>query len=255
MSEFKSWRSYLDFRTAVTQRTRYLHEPETKDFLKVVAETGRKRIVVIREGQFLWRAQLGHDLRPVYEDNQLIDYVLDPHPPKRMTPLRDSAKEGRANPKGIPYLYAATVRDTALAEVRPWIGSQVSVAQFKTCRELRVLNCKTTEKKKCFLPKHEPEAMVREQSVWAYIDNAFAEPVTPSDEVADYVPTQILAELFKTNGLDGIAYRSALGSGENVVLFDLDAAQLINCSLFTLEEINFKFNESANPYNIRQSST
>lgn len=78
----------------------------------------------------LWRAQLGHDLRPEYAGEELIDYFPTAYKPERMKPLRDSAREGRANPKGIPYLYIATDKETAMSEVRPWIGSIISAGCF-----------------------------------------------------------------------------------------------------------------------------
>jgi len=65
------------------------------------------------------------------------DYPFDT---KRMKPLLGRAREGRANPKGIPYLYLATHRDTAVAEVRPWKGGAVSVGQFKIMRDLKLVN-------------------------------------------------------------------------------------------------------------------
>ena len=69
--------------------------------------------------------------------------------------------------------------------------------------------------------------------------------------MADYVPTQIIAELFKVSGFDGIAYRSSLGHGHNIALFDLDAAKLINCFLFEVKKITFDFAEASNPYFLR----
>src|SRR6202022_2082120 len=48
------------------------------------------------------------------------------------------------------------------------------------------------------------------KNVWTRIDQAFSEPVRHSDDHADYVPTQILAECFKKEGYDGIFYRSKL---------------------------------------------
>ena len=84
-----------------------------------------------------------------------------------------------------------------------------------------------------------------------HIDEAFARPVTPADDLADYAPTQIIAELFKVHGFDGIAYRSSLGPGHNIALFDLDAANLTNCFLWQVEAVKFKFEEAANPYFVR----
>jgi hypothetical protein len=81
--------------------------------------------------------------------------------------------------------------------------------------------------------RSEPGREQRESAMWSDIDRAFSEPVIPSDREADYVPTQIIAELFKANGFDGIAYRSTFGEkGFNVALFDLATAEAINCSLY-----------------------
>ena len=163
-----------------------------------------------------------------------------------MKPLIGRATEGRVNPKGIPYLYLATDRDTALAEVRPWIGSFISIGQFKTLRELRIVNCTTDRKGFHISLEGEPSPQAREEAVWAHIDRAFATPVSPSDDVADYVPTQIIAERFKANKFDGVAYRSSLGGGHNIALFDLDAAELIKPFLFQVKKITFDFEEVAN---------
>jgi len=53
-----------------------------------------------------------------------------PHPPERMKPLAGRACERRADPEGIPYLYLAAAKDTALGEVRPWLGSMISLGVF-----------------------------------------------------------------------------------------------------------------------------
>ena len=86
----------------------------------------------------------------------------------------------------------------------------------------------------------EPSPERREKSVWDDIDRAFAKPVERNDDLADYAPTQIIAELFKAEGFDGIAYRSALGTGYNVALFDIDTAKLKNRSLSEVKSVQFK---------------
>jgi hypothetical protein len=63
-----------------------------------------------------------------------------------------------------------------------------------------------------------------EKAVWSDINDAFSKPVRRSDDSLDYIPTQILSELFKSNGLDGVAYKSSYGeAGCNMALFDLEA--------------------------------
>jgi hypothetical protein len=94
----------------------------------------------------------------------------------------------------------------------------------------------------------EPDANARETANWAAIDRAFARPVTVDDSVAGYEPTQILAELFKSEGFEGIAYRSSLGDGHNIALFDLDAAELHGCMLMTVDKVRLEVSEADNPY-------
>ena len=253
MVEFKSKNSYWAFSWATSTKYRFIHPPEVEEFLNSVLATSESRKLVIKTGSVFWRAQLGNAWRPLYEGGEHLTDLPDPFPPERMKPIPGKVIEGRANPKGIPYLYVSTNRDTALAEVRPWIGSLISLAQFKTLRDLTVIDCTTEEKPRSVIfPKASPSPKEREKIMWSDIDRAFSRPVTPSDEIADYVPTQIIAELFRANRLDGVAYRSALGESHNLAIFDIDTADVINCSLFEAKKIDFTFKEAANPYFVKK---
>jgi hypothetical protein len=167
-----------------------------------------------------------------------------------MKPLMDRAIEGRANAKGIPCLYVATQIKTAIGKCRPWVGALLSVAQMKTNRELQIVNC-TSAQKGFPIYFEEPEPAEREQAVWRDIDRAFAEPVTRTDDTADYAPTQILAELFQETGADGVGYRSALGAGNNLALFDLACADVINGQLYKVDKLDIGFREADNAYFVR----
>ncbi len=70
--------------------------------------------------------------------------------------------------------------------------------------------------------------------------------------MGEYVPTQIIAETLKFRAFDGIAYRSSLGEGHNIALFDLRAASLISCHLFETRQLSFEFHETANPYVLKE---
>jgi hypothetical protein len=254
MSEFNSWRSYWNFSSAAKLRSRYIYDEEVQQFLNAVLATGEKRKATIPKGTILWRAQLGCTTREVYlQDGGVIPDEECPFPPERMKPEPGRASEGRANPKGIPYLYLSDDRDTALAEVRPWIGSRISVAQFRVLKDLLVIDCSQDSERSVIYFK-EPEPDKREEAVWGDINAAFSQPITPMDRVADYVPTQIIAELFKSSGCDGIVYRSGCGAGRNVALFDLEVARLLNCSLYTPVSLKFDFEECANPYFVEEES-
>jgi hypothetical protein len=170
-----------------------------------------------------------------------------------MVPLEYMANEGRANPKGIPYLYLATSKETAMSEVRPWIGSEISVSQFRVTHNLTIVDCSLNHSSNPLFYRsgtgfYEPEGTKREQAVWAHIDKAFSEPIVPNDNQAHYVATQIISELFKSHGLDGLLYKSMLGDDYNIVLFDMKSTKILNCSLYEAENVSFAFTEICNPH-------
>lgn len=252
MSEFKSWQSYRDFARAVRGQYRYVWASDVKKFLETVIITSKPRHRTMEPGTILWRAQIGYCDSPYFQDDIYICDMPAPHHPERMKPLRGKAIEGRANPKGISYLYLSNKMETALSEVRPWIGSSISVGQFRVSRQLRVVDCFGIEQKN-IIYFEEPGPSEREKAVWIDIDRAFSQPVNINDDTADYVPTQILAEVFKAEIFDGIIYRSAFGGGYNIVLFDIESAEIINCFLYEVIKINFDFHQAANPYFINKN--
>ena len=50
-------------------------------------------------------------------------------------------------------------------------------------------------------------------------------------------------------GFDGVAYKSHLGSGINVVLFNIDAASLGRRHVYSLKKVRYEF-EAEPPYQI-----
>ncbi len=254
--EFASWRSYAEFAKLVRHSRRYVWTSQEAAFLETVRATIRDRDVELRKGMILYRAQLGINLEMRTDDDGSPLYV-EPmgYTADRMKPRRNQAKEGRANPAGIPVLYLGTTEKTAISEVRPWTGTSVSVAQFEILRPLRAIDLSQGHGKTSIgeisldrLFSGGPfEPDLKERAVWIDIDNAFSEPVTVSDDLADYVPTQILAELFRDVGYEAIIYKSQFDeAGFNVVIFEPDHADAINCAPYEVTEIEIKFREEGN---------
>lgn len=249
MNEFKSWNSYTHFANRVRREARFIRTSEDDDFLREVLRTSKSRIKTLPAETGLYRAQLGHDWRPLHQDDRYIDEIPAAHPPARMKPQEGRATEGRANPKGIPVLYLATHPQTAMSEVRPWLGSLISCAHFNTIRELKIGDFSVCHRRGIVFYFNEPDASERETAVWTQIDQAFSKPTTPANDTAEYVPTQVIAELFKREGCDGVAYGSAFGDdGHNIVLFDPADAELTSCTLFEAKSLEFKFEQFDNAY-------
>ena len=253
MPEFKSWLSYHEFERKTKRTCRYIFDQSVQEFLNTVLATSKNRYREVPQGTNFWRSQLGNGWRPIVQEKEHLGDEPCPLPSERMQPLPHMANEGRANPKGISYLYVATDKDTAMAEVRPWLGSRISVGQFEIKKDITLVNC-SVQHEEFFCYPTEPPAEKKEEAVWTNISWAFSMPVTPNDHVADYIPTQIIAELFKNNRVDGIAYKSDLGKGHNIVLFDINIADIVNCFLYGTDKIDFLFKEAASPYFIKKKN-
>ncbi len=255
--QFKSWMDFMNFSESVKRRARFVFDEDVTRFLDALFETSNSRHHVISKNKYVWRAQLGNSTVVVEEksgDSEESSYCYEdliPYPADRMKPKRESAREGRVNPKGIPCLYVANKLETAISETRPWIGSLVSVGQFRITRNLKLIDFSVGHDRELDILSclDDPSPTDIESFVWTQVDKAFSRPVNNSDDTAEYIPTQVISEFFKTRGFDGVAYRSLFGDkGYNLALFDLDAAELVNCALCPVESIKISHGKMTNSY-------
>ena len=228
---------FTEYAGRVVGSFRFGHDKETRDFIKTVLNTAKGRTRPIGAGEKFWRAQLGHgDIVSIagYDDEWAYDSIR-PHTIKRMTPSPKFVGNGRANPVGIPYWYAATDPKTAAAEMRPWQGAVLTVAELNATRNLQLVDFGDTHL--MVAPYHRRN---RNRWVWNSIGEAFSRPVSPTTIDVEYVPTQMLAEAFRIKGYDGIQYKSHLGNGMNVVVFDRDAFEISKRELWKAERVSYK---------------
>ena len=186
----------------------------------------------------------------MHEDVEVVYDEEIPYPAERMKPLPYAAHEGRANPRGIPCLYVATDPETAMSEVRPWLGANVSIGQFILKKEVTLIDFSVghASARKYFI--EEPTPAVREAAIWTQIDKTFSEPASNDMGSTEYVPTQVISEFFRNQGFDGVVYKSSMGPGHNVALFDLEAAALMNCAVRTAKRITFDFGPPMQGYDV-----
>lgn len=161
-----------------------------------------------------------------------------------MKPQWDKATEGRVNPKGILCLYLSDDMKTAMTEVRPWVGVKISVAESRTTANLNVVDCSIDS----YFPggdylDADPTPEQREAMAWWLINEALSSPITNGDDTADYAPTQIIAEAFSMSGADGIIYKSHLGTGRNIALFNLNTATVVERSVYRADAVEFVFSD------------
>ena len=251
---FQSADAYRRFAESVKHDRRFIYENDVNAFLDAVFETSASRTATLAANAILWRAQLGCNFDTRDKGTEQETEVEIPYFEDRMKPQPLMVKDGRANPRGIAYLYLATTATTAGSELRPWLGAYLSMSQFRTKRELRLVDCTRDEKRWSFrfdkdlnLVPWSPEEY--ESVVWGDIGEAMSTPYNPDDSGLHYIPTQIISERLCHESVDGIVYRSLLGQdGFNIVLFDINDADPINFTLYEAEVVTYKIEQRDNTY-------
>jgi hypothetical protein len=251
---FEDRHAFHRFSSAVRLIGRFALSQQTQDFLRVFRHQARARMTELPVNSTLYRAVSD------YNEVELPDGGLDiwPASEDRIRPKPELVSDGRVNPRGIAYLYLASSIDTAISEVRPWMGEGISVAYFRTTRAFSLVDLSKNHGKwgmslLMFPQRFGDEPVSAEfinQYVWTEVDNAFSRPVSRSDSASSYAPTQILAEALKEEGYDGVIYKSSFGGekGYNVALFDGSDTVIVKCALHRVKAISFEHEEDGNPW-------
>lgn len=146
-------------------------------------------------------------------------------------PPNNKTTAGRANPLGIPYLYLCQDEKTTYYEVRALYLDRLSVAQFRVKENLDILDF--TSKLSLYVAFSNATESLSEvivkQKLLQEISHDLSKPLRRYDTELEYVPTQLICEYCKLNGIDGIRFESSLHKGGiNVVLFDANKAECIS---------------------------
>lgn len=175
----------------------------------------------VPSGHVFHRARLG--ARP------LANGKREPWPPDQVgAPPPHLATPGRANPRGISYLYTAESERTAIYEIRAALGAFVTVARFRTLVELRLVDLSITKTIKSPIGHDDLAADLASYAMLALLNKELSKPIRPDSQELDYLPTQYLAEVILDAGYDGIRYRSAMHSaGVNVLFFEPTKLQFV----------------------------
>jgi hypothetical protein len=189
-----------------------LTEHKTRDGRRAVVDAGPGNALVA-----LCRA------RVFQSDARLIEALK--HPDLEIgTPPWRSAPAGRMNARGISVFYGSTNVDTALAEVRPPVGSRVAVGRFELIRSIRLLDVEVLREVFVEGSVFDAEYLRRLErgTFLGRLSERMTRPVMPDDEPFDYLATQAIADFLATEmSLDGMIYPSAQKQlpNANIVLF------------------------------------
>jgi len=134
----------------------------------------------------------------------------------------------RTNPEYHRYLYCALDNYTALAEVRPYLHQDISVAKLELSKDIVLFD----------FTKDKFYTSNADDSYSYLLSREFSKPVADCESPSEYLFTQYISTHIKGEGFDGIVYKSASSdNGENIVLFDPQIAEPISSKLYTLRRV------------------
>jgi hypothetical protein len=151
-------------------------------------------------------------------------------------PPAHKATSGRANPKGIPYLYVSTDLETTLYETRATFLDYVTVGIFRLTSDIKVVKLIGIDD----LSPFEVDLLekVLYQPFLKRLEVELSKPLRRFDTELDYLPTQYLCEFIKHIGFDGVAYGSAMKkNGVNIAIFDDTKIECIETKVIEIKEI------------------
>lgn len=154
---------------------------------------------------------------------------------------------GRANPKGIPYLYLCLDRVTPFYEVRPAYLDRVDVGEFQLrkdnvklvdfTQEIQIFSLYADVGETAFVD------VVRRKLLFNAISNDLSKPLRSYDTDLEYIPTQLVCEYCKVQGYDGIIFNSSQWKGgKNVVLFAPEYAECVSVRPYEITQIDIETN-------------
>lgn len=168
----------------------------------------------------------------VFQSEKSLEAALQ-HPERTLgAPAAGLSAGGRMNAAGQPAFYGAMDEQTAIAEVRPPVGSWAAVAKFRIARSLKLLDLLLLEKAqlKSGSSLFDPATVAAAQRLAFLRELAerMATPVMPENQDHNYLITQVVADylaMLPGISIDGILYPSAQRAdsedreGINIVLF------------------------------------
>jgi hypothetical protein len=168
----------------------------------------------------------------VFQSEKSLEAALQ-HPERTLgAPPAGLSVGGRMNAPGQPAFYGAMDERTAIAEVRPPVGSWAAVARFRITRPLKLLDLLLLEnaqlKSSSSLFDSATVVAAQRLAFLRELVERMTTPVMPENQDYNYLITQVAADylaMLPNLSVDGIIYPSAQGAGSgdrdstNVVLF------------------------------------
>lgn len=231
---------YQRFIYSIKHENRFFVEKKFNDILdRIMDECDH----IVPDNTSLYRARI-HDYKETLKK-------VTPYRGKDigMPPINVMMANGRVNPKGINYFYLSADSETTIAEVKPNVDNYITIGEFKTEKNLKVIkmdinmpNCNIKE-------EHIDQEDLSKEFIMIFLSQLQVEFLNtiqePSKDI-EYLPMQYFAEYCKLRGYDGIMYPSSVmeqyesGKGYyNYIFFKNNYIKWIDSQLLKIKQINY----------------
>ena len=210
--------------------------PKDTKALELLDDISTNPEIVLEKDSSLYRCRIITDKSKVGKERDFYGYGAK----ESFVPPANLTRDLRANYKYIPYLYCSNHPYISLVEVRPRLGTLVSVATIVNNEPIRLLDFTITKK---------PSKMTEtKQNFFSDLSTLYSTPIANDDDALDYIPTQFIAEYVKNKGYDGIAFSSSLTpdinkkypNRFNIVIFNYEKCNVIKSNVIEIEGINIE---------------
>ena len=200
---------------------------ENKINLTLLEELFKRNEKPYKKGKIFHRAR-------ICDGEQMYDKERMGKPPV------EKSTAGRANPKGISYLYVSNDWETTLYETRASLYDYVTIAEFKISKDINVLNLRDTSKISPFTLDDDIGEYLKHKKYLSKLEKELSKPIRRQDSELDYLPTQYLCEFIKSVGFDGVEFRSSLNpNGYNLAIFNDDSFECVKTTLHEVKTVKF----------------
>ncbi|MBK8102727.1 MAG: RES family NAD+ phosphorylase [Cellvibrionales bacterium] len=214
-------------------------EDGIKNILEKYRDTASTPII---NNTFLYRARVGYKEK---KRSIALGFETEFHyvPYKNSeisSPPPNLAMSGRVNRAGVSFLYCATDKYTAVAEVRPHPGDRVSLAKLCIKEDVQVYDLSDT-KLLYFFESDEALDNYKPLNTLGVLMNK----TIPPAERSHYSITQLISDCIRQIGFDGIMFNSTVGAGKNIVLFDRAVIEQVHdaAEVVLIESVKYEYSQ------------
>lgn len=222
-----SGHSWAEFSAGIKDNNRFFNNFKPERFSNFLSYS----IVKYKKGEHFFRARISPEKGGFHKDE------MGPPPAGKRKP-------GRINPEGIGVLYLASDEYTALCEVRASAYDYISIGDFVLKRDINVVNLSKLSNISPVIYSSNIELLAANVSVFSDMAEEIAKPLRRNDSYLEYIPTQYIAEFIKSQGYNGVAYNSAMGTGgTNIAAFDQSLFECKSVHNVEIGKIKYEYSE------------